>query len=348
MVIKMSKIYFSFRTRVIILVFTIVILFGTGCFLASEYVKLFKGDRINYDEISDVEYSVCLKQNDIYDKECLASGMKYASSIVDKIKTKLSYKVDFSEDINYDISYHIIAYNRIYDKNDKKRLLYESSDLLKEKTKVTGNNKNIDISDNVDVDFDKYNSFANNYKVKYSEDSLAKLDIILYIDEYDEEREAASISIPLGKNNFSISKRKISNMNKYVEIENKEKEKKGMLLLTIGSFLIGLSLLFDIKLVKLVKSTFAKKSKYDYKLEEILKKYDDKIVNVKEDIEYDDTKNIVKVEDIKELIDASNITNKPVLYAKINNIKSEFIVDGDNTVYKFILKEADLEGETEE
>ena len=52
-------------------------------------------------------------------------------------------------------------------------------------------------------------------------------------------------------------------------------------------------------------------------------------------------KNVVKVESFGELLDASEIVCKPIIFSKINNVKSEFIVEDDDKVYKFLLKDLD-------
>ena len=97
----------------------------------------------------------------------------------------------------------------------------------------------------------------------------------------------------------------------------------------------------DIALVRLVKTTFARRSKYELDLKKILNEYDKYIVNTSSSYEYDSKKDIVKVESMKELVDASCVLSKPIIYNKINNVKSEFIVDDENKIYRFVLKDRD-------
>ena len=51
---------------------------------------------------------------------------------------------------------------------------------------------------------------------------------------------------------------------------------------------------------------------------------------------------ITKVENFDELMDARNTLNKPIIYCKINDIKSEFIVEDDERIYKYVMKESDF------
>ena len=84
------------------------------------------------------------------------------------------------------------------------------------------------------------------------------------------------------------------------------------------------------------------KSKYEVELKKILKEYDDYIVLTKEGLEIDENKTILKVSSFKELLDARNTLNKPIIYTKINSVKSEFVVEDESVIYKYIMKEADF------
>ena len=44
----------------------------------------------------------------------------------------------------------------------------------------------------------------------------------------------------------------------------------------------------------------------------------------------------------KELLDVHSNLQKPIIYSKINSVKSEFIIDNGKIIYKFIMKEADF------
>ena len=222
-------------------------------------------------------------------------------------------------------------------------MLYENKEILVVKTFVDKLNQKINIDTDVKINYKKYNDFVNEYKSKYSPDVKSVVEVVLYLDEYDEERSVASVSIPVGESTFEVKKEKLSNKNKSVEIENEDMVSEANVNMYFGSFLIIISLILDIILVRLVKATFTKKSKYDIELARILKTYDKNIVNATSDFKYDENKEVIKVESIKELVDASNVINKPIVYNKINNIKSDFILEDDNKIYKFTLKEADID-----
>lgn len=334
--------YFGFKQRVFVLVCLIVILFGFGAFLTCNSLRLYKGDIIKYDEVSNSTYKVCLQLNDVYDVSCLNEDMRYASSLVDNIPVSFTYNVDFSENIDYELAYHVIVYNKIYDKDNKEKLLYEDKEVLVDKTFVGQLDSKIQFDTDVLVDYKKYNDFVNNYKLKYYSNVDSFLEVVLYLDETEEERVIGSVDIPLGVDTFEIKKHNLKNVNKSVEVGNDILTSQANINLFFGSFLIVLSLILDLRLVRLVRATFRKKSKYEIELDRILKEYDKDIVNVYDYVDDNNRENI-KVESFGELVDAAHIISKPILYNRINDVKSEFIVEDNDKLYKYILKDADLE-----
>ena len=93
-------------------------------------------------------------------------------------------------------------------------------------------------------------------------------------------------------------------------------------------------------LIKLILNS-NKRSKYEEKLNSILRNYDRVIVSAKESYNVDG-RTIVKVYTFDELLDARDTLGKPIIYYKVNNVKSEFYVEDEYKVYKYTLKEADF------
>lgn len=333
--------YFGFKQRVLIIILLIIVLFGLGSFLVINSYKLKKGEVVNYNETSDSSYEVCLLSNDTYTDSCLREGIVYNSSIVNKIPINFKYNVDFSEFIDYQLYYHVILYSKIFDKANKDKILYENKEILVEKTFINKSNSKIAVDTDAVVNYKKYYDFINEYKKKYTSDVTAELEVIFYLDEYDEERKIGSLVMPLGNDTFEVTQKKLSNLNKSVNIANDDMNREGDINLFFGGFLIIISLILDIILVRLVKATFTRRSKYELELKKILSEYDKYIVNTSLGYEYDNNKNIIKVESIKELVDAANVLSKPIIYNKINNVKSEFIVEEEDKIYRYVLKDRD-------
>ena len=88
-----------------------------------------------------------------------------------------------------------------------------------------------------------------------------------------------------------------------------------------------------------------KKDKYHATLDKIFKKYEKDIVISKDGYVEDSAKKIIKLNDFEELVRVHETINKPIVYSKVNDVKSDFIVEDESSIYKYVLKEADLENE---
>lgn len=84
------------------------------------------------------------------------------------------------------------------------------------------------------------------------------------------------------------------------------------------------------------------KSKYEIKLAQILKEYDRIIVQLKDGQYPLSDKRVIKVSNFLELLDARDTLEKPIVYVRVNNIKSEFYVEDADKVYKYVMKESDF------
>ena len=113
----------------------------------------------------------------------------------------------------------------------------------------------------------------------------------------------------------------------------------------LGSILILLSIFALVYLTKLVLATLEKKTKYEKAVMDILTTYDRIIVEARNGYESNIVKKVIKVPNFEELLDAREVLNKPIIYSRINNVKCEFIVEDEDKLYKYVLKEADVEKE---
>ena len=60
---------------------------------------------INYDEKSDVDYKVLLKDNEFYQENYLEKDKGYVSSLIDNIEAEFKYDLNFDRNIKYKYSY---------------------------------------------------------------------------------------------------------------------------------------------------------------------------------------------------------------------------------------------------
>ena len=340
---KFTRIYFSFEARVAIMMLVVLVLFGCACFFSLEAINFGKNEIVSYDEVGRVNYDICLKQNEFYTDKCLDEGMEYVSNMVDKVSATFYYNVDFSTDIDYELYYHIAAITKIYDVNDAKKILYQNNDILIDKTSVRKNSRFIKFNDTVTIDYSKYNEFVNSYLTQYSlQSSSAVVDLILYLDEPTESRAVATLSVPLGRQTFNVTKSATTNTNKTVEIINDTWNEYNTVCAFLATILIVVSLSILFKTTKLVLKVTGNKNRYQAKIQDILREYDRIIVIARDGYETNVERKVIKVASFEELLAAHETLRKPIIFSKVNDVKCEFIVEDTKTLYKYVLKEADL------
>ena len=245
--------------------------------------------------------------------------------------------------IDYNLYYHVAAVTKIYDINDPNKILYQNNETIIDKTSIKNNQREIKFNDTLSINYDKYNTFVYNYLTQYGlSSSAADVSLVLYLDEPTESRQIASIAIPLGKQTFGITKSATSNTNKTVEIVNDVWNEYNSICAFLATVLVIISLVILFKTTRLVLKVTNNKNKYQARLHEILRVYDRIIVIARDGYESNKKREVIKVASFEELLAAHETLNKPIIFSKVNDIKCEFIVEDNKTLYKYVLKEADL------
>jgi len=336
--------HIGFKTRVFIFFVFSLALFIGGCYFLMESVNESKSDKISYDEISSVSYKVCMKGASHYQDECQQEGRAYISSVTNSVDSNFKYDVNISEPIDYNIKYYVEAKTSIYDNSDNSKLLYSSAENLVDNTPIVGNGNSISILEDVKIPYKKFNDFVISYKSKYSITTDAKLEVNLYVVEEGKSRKISGLTMGLGDKTFTIKKDNTTNIKKIVDLENNTWDEYNTVCLVIGVVLLLGCLLVIIKLASFVNRAINTKSKYQRTLQTILREYDRIIVDVKDGYEMSKDKVVLELDSFTELVDARDTLGKPIVYEKINEVKSQFYVEDDNKIYKYTLKEADIEG----
>jgi len=343
---KFKRRYFSFEARVAIMMVIVLVLFGCACFFSLEAINFGKNEIVTYDEVGKVNYDICFKPNETYKDRCIddkQSVNEYVADMVDTITASFYYDVDFSTDIDYELYYHIAAVTKVYDANDPTKILYQNNDNLIDKTNVKKNSRFIKFNDAVSINYASYNNFVNNYLTQYSlQSSSAVVDLILYLDEPTESREVAVLSIPLGRQTFGITKSSTINTNKVVEIVNDSWNEYNTICAFLATILVIISLAILFKTTRLVLKVTGNKNKYQAKIQDILREYDRIIVIARDGYETNVERTVIKVDKFEELLAAHESLKKTIIFSKVNDVKCEFIVEDTKTLYKYVLKEADL------
>ena len=287
---------------------------------------------INYKENGNTTYKVYLKDKKYYNRDYLDEGMQYISSIIDYLDVNFMYNADYEVDETFTINKRVVADFKITDRENKDKIIYSKQDELKNEIKLS---KTIGINDNIKIDYSKYNALANEFKTSYGISADCNLVVSYYIDYSTEsnnlnQNRILKVEIPLSEQMINIQKSpSINNNLVFVGKTTNSKTNKTLFAVSIGFIVVSvITLLFYFFEFNKRKS---KESKYDNFIKKSLKQYDAYITVAKDGANFAN-KPIVKIESFKELLDVRNSVEKPIVYLKVSDNESRFMLI-DNEVY---------------
>ena len=352
--IKSDKVYtienkrFAFVNKnplVLLLPAIILVLIGILCFSNSKKVDNVKS--ISYSETGNIDYKVYLKENNYYDTSYLEKDMQYIASLINTINVRFNYELHGTEKLDYKYSYRIIANLKVSDKADTTKLLYNKEETLKEGKLVEISDNNFVINEDIDIDYGKYNNYISTFRSEYGLSANAELALKMVIDTNGQYKEkpllknssSLSMTIPLSEQTINIKMDTNSlNQNGTLKLSNAGASTNLLVLIPgIISMLLGITLaVFSIyKYIRKINS-----DPYRKELNRILKEYDANIVTATSSIR-ENSSSVVRVSKFEELLDAQSQENRPIIFYEVDpDNKSYFIINGENTTYRFTLTRA--------
>ena len=104
-----KPIYFSFAVRFTFLLVLFIAFLAISAYSLTKAV-LFENEKIvSYKEKGNLDYSVCLFDNDFYEQKCINKDMKYIASLIDKVRVNYNYQFDINDNVNMVFNYNIKA-----------------------------------------------------------------------------------------------------------------------------------------------------------------------------------------------------------------------------------------------
>lgn len=325
-----------------------------GLKLIANSLSINNNEKLYFQEKGNVKYSVCLKDNDFFEDECLNPDMSYVASLIKNIS--LDYNYQFNGNIDNlvnSIDYEVVAKLTI-ENNDTKTKYYEKEYVLVPKTtdSVKNNGTLYHLDKKVNIDYEYYNSIATNFKSQYGVDSQSYLEVYLNTynnvnSKYKDIPTSAQISvrIPLSQKAIEI-KFNTQEINKSIEkyIASKSIVIDGYLKFIVGIILLLLSLIFLSFIFAIIKKYTKTISKYDKFINKILKEYDRLIVETAtfpNEKEY----NVLLINSFNELVDVRDNLRSPIMFYNVKDHKmSIFYILNDNNLYLYTVTSKDING----
>ena len=325
-----------------------------GCKFIVSSLSVNTDKKLYFQEKGNVKYSVCLKDNDFFENECLDSDMSYVASLIKNISLDFNYQFNGNLDnlVSY-VDYEIIA-KLIIENNDTKTKYYEKEYILTSKTTdfVENNGTLYNLNKKVNIDYEYYNSIATNFKSRYGVDSQSYL--VVYLNTYNgvdskykdiPTSAQISVQIPLSQKAIEI-KFNTQEINKNIDefISSRSIVINSYLKFIIGIIFLFLSLIFLSFIFVIIKKYTETISKYDKFINKILKVYDRLIVETST-FPNEESYNVLLINSFNELVDVRDNLHSPIMFYNVKEHKiSKFYILNDNNLYLYIVNSKDING----
>ena len=346
------KRYYSFKMRVFSCFILFILFLSIGVYFLLSATKITHSEKLSYDEKGNIDYTVCLKQNDFYEDKCVSNNMTYVASLIDNINLTYNYAFNINKDIleKNNFEYEVTAKLVIQNSEDMSNF-YEKNYTILSKCKndlLKKNNKAV-ISKSFDIDYNYYNDIATNFKSQYGVDSISYLEV--YFTVYNDIN--SKYNIP----NTSVSSIKVPLSQKSIQIklDSKETNKKdnkvvytnefcitNWIYIIISIILLVLSLIPLIKGIKLINKLGSNKTDYDKFISKILKEYDRLVAETKS-LPLFDKYNIMEINGFNELLDVRDNLKLPIMYYNVTmHQKAYFYIVYGKNLYLYTVKSSDF------
>lgn len=324
------------------------VLLGTNLIIKS--LKVNGSEKLYFVEKGDVNYLVCLKDNNFFEDQCLNSNMSYVASLINNISLNFNYQFNGNiDDLINNVDYQVNA-KLIIENIDTKAKYYEKEFELVSKTDdiVSNNGTLYDLNKNINIDYEYFNNIANSFKSQYGVNSQSYLEVYLNINKYSSYQDIPkssliSVKIPLSQKAIEI-KFNTHNLNNSIDksISSKSLIINGYFKFIIGVFLLLFSFVFLVVIVMIINNYRKKVSKYNKFINKILREYDRLIVETSTIPNYEDY-NVLIINSFNELVDVRDNLRSPIMYCDVLSEKESlfYIINGNN-LYLYTVNEINI------
>lgn len=321
------------------------------------YNKNNKANYVTYDEKSNIDYKVYLKENEFFENNYLESSRQYIASLIEYITADFEYKLSFdSENVEYKYEYRIEANVNVYDKTTNNVLYNKSEELLPEANYST-TEQEVNIKKSVNIDYNEYNDLIYRFVELYGLDNVESvLTIDMYVntigscenfEENSENESVMTLSIPLTTQTVAIE---ISN--DLIDTENNvmlcENSKLNYIILAFAIITLLIDLIIIVCLARYEITTRTADTIYMKKLKKILNNYGSYIQEIKEDFSQKGYQ-VVKVGTFEDMLEIRDTIRQPILMKQNNEKTCTYFVIPSTSKYLYIyrLNLEDIEEEIE-
>ena len=314
---------------------------------------------IKYNETSDIDYKVYLKDNEFFDEEYLGPNRSYIASLIDYVDTAFYYKISLQdENADFKYSYLIESEVNVKEKNGTTSLYNYKEVLLNEIVKYSENKSDAYINEKVRINYNKYNDLIKNFLNTYDLDNTTStLTIRMYVnilgscEDLDNKNNESvmSIEIPLTTKTMNIEM-----SNDLIETEDNimacsSSNFKTIVFLLLGILMSVLTVIIISLLIRYIVVTRTAEDIYQKELKKILNNYHSYIQKINNQFNLSMYQKL-KVDTFTDMLEIRDTLQQPILMVENNNKDGVYFIIPSNTkiLYTYCLKVSDIKNQMAE
>lgn len=310
----------------IVQIVTIVLLASValGAFLI--YNRMNRTHYIEYTESGVIDYKVQYKDNEFFDDDLIGSNQTYISALVDGITADFIYKLRTgASELSFNYNYKIDAELIVANKNTGTPYYTYEENIYPPKGTPAETASNVDISETVSIDYERYNDIATSFIETYGLSNVASAKLVITLDvellssnkQFAAENRneyTSSLNIPLAEDSFAIYTTASSPDNEvkvleYQSIANREVFSVTAVVSLVLAALLALVLFIFMNLTRNEDITYA------VKIRRILRAYGSYIQRIEGEFDREGYQ-VVIIKTIVELLGIRDTIQSPILVSE--------------------------------
>lgn len=339
---------------------SIIVLFCLALYLLFLFIDLNRTYYVSYKEQSNLDYKVYLKNNEFFVGEYLEKDQQYISTLIDYIIADFDYDLVMNEEVShYEYSYKIVAEVNVKEDGGTNSLYTFEDVLSEEKTFFSEGEKNVNINEEITIDYNAYNDRIKKFVTTYDlEDIESTLSVNMYVNvagscaDYEEEsynESVVSLTIPLTTNTVAIDMNyDLVDTNDNV-MACKEDNEYSYLILVVSILGFGSAIGLTIAVIRYILSTRTAEDIYSSEIKKILNNYSSYIQKINNDFDMHGYQ-VLKVDTFNDMLEIRDTIQEPILMVENKTKDGTYFLIPSKTkiLYSYRLKVSDIQDRLEE
>lgn len=331
------------------IIFQIFIMIISGLLLlklTTSTDKAISNNIYSYNLQKNAYYKVHLKDNDFYENDFVDSGKSYLSKLTDYINIDFTYAFNSSQKKDINITYDVIAQVNVAHASNSETIWTKDYEIIKDKS-LSDFSNSINLNENIELDFEEYNSEVINFKNTFEVPITATLTVKFIINNNtdvlqgtNDKTSITELTMNLNTDVFKITEKNTGTTSNTIYLDNSNNNKTTK---KNPFIIIILTLAFVGSIVTLLSNIFKNKtinttSEYTKSVRKILKNYGDIVAEIVKPVDLSNLE-IIDVKNFDQILDVEEELRMPILFSEDKkNEEGCFVIIHNNIAYRYILR----------